>query len=720
MKTIDMRNKLSILAAGALVLAGCSQEILIDDVARTGQASSEKIEFGLSLAESMTKSSKASGNSFVPGDAFMVEGYQTSYGTTDRLFKNDIVTFDGTNWTYGDAKYFVIGSKYYYSAVYPARAGFVFDEESRLYSIADFTVADNPDDQVDLMIAQRKVDYEFSVVDLSFEHILSNVNFYFKVADDLFLKGVKDFEIVSFDVEGIKSNGSYSQQKWKDNSAVGSWKINDAEKLYNLPEVKNLTTRGAKTELSTDLLMIPQTVAENAVMKITYKMNYSDGTSTRFVKEIPFAHIAGKRNGTTDVIIAEWVPKSRYNYILAVNPAKNENGGGTYIPNGTITTDPNDEDHSSDVDIVPVDTDGDGEVDEYWVDGDRDGELDGPNDYPLVWDDPDGDGVENLYPDHDGDGIPDYRDDDDPHSGDTDGDGIPDDLWVDADGDGVAETEVSRTPQVGDIDPEIPVTPSKPVIDYNGGVGGYGEPSAYLVQDQDGNLWIDTDGDGKGNIQILWADIDGDGKEEAVADKNGDGKLTEEDMYDEDYRDYLGNASTYDVILVDKDGDGKAESELERDADGNIDADVPVTPSKPVIDYDGGVDGYGTPGAYLVEDQDGNLWIDTDGDGKGDVKILWADIDGDGKLEGVADRDGDGKLTEADAYDGDGKDYTGKDSAYDVILVDLDGDGKAESELERKVTYDEPVIPQYPIVIEFSASVEEWVDNYDGNINIIQ
>jgi hypothetical protein len=153
--------------------------------------------------------------------------------------------------------------------------------------------------------------------------------------------------------------------------------------------------------------------------------------------------------------------------------------------------------------------------------------------------------------------------------------------------------------------------------------------------------------------------------------------------------------------------------------DDIIDDEIPTDPTDPdypaapFIDYNGGVDGYQTPDAYLVEDANGDFWIDTDNDGTGDIKILWEDIDGDGKLEGVADKDGDGILTANDSYDNDNVDYNGNPNAYDVIMVDKDGDGTAETELEKP----KPAVPEVPVydnTIEFSAVVIDWSDDYDA------
>ena len=194
-----------------------------------------------------------------------------------------------------------------------------------------------------------------------------------------------------------------------------------------------------------------------------------------------------------------------------------------------------------------------------------------------------------------------------------------------------------------------------------------------------------------------------------MPDRDGDGQPDDAD----------GDGNP-DVIWIDTDGDGEVDTELEREPD-TISVDVPTDPSdpnypdQPFIDYNGGVDDYLVPSGYLVQDEDGEYWIDTDGDGQGDIQILWQDIDGDGKLEGIADRDGDGKLTPADSYDNDDVDMNGNPSTYDVIMVDTDGDGIADTELEKEV--DVPGIPESKeesTAIEFAADVEKWTDNYDA------
>lgn len=596
-------KKIVILVSAAIALAGCSQDVLVDN-AET-KSLSDKIEFGLSMADNATKASRASGNTFVNGDKIAVMGYQTVDGSTSLLFNDQVVSFDGADWKYAPAKYWDKSSKYDFYAMFPQTLGHSFSAD-RLYTIADFTVSDSAKHQVDVMIAKQKLNATpYNTVDFVFTHMLSNVNFYFNGVASSVSAGISTVDILSFDVEGLNSKGSYVQTGWNaGNVAEGMWVIN-TESAYNMPEVtdKQYKMDGKVVDLATDLLLMPQDIQSQAVISIKYRLNYTDGSSVTFKKSVPFAAIQGKNAQGNVRAISSWYPATRYNYLLTVNPSKSN------VVDGSIKTDTNDVKRPIEVTIIEIpDTDGDLE-DEYWVDEDGDGKPD----YPLVWDDPDGDGIQELYPDHDGDGIPDYRDDDDPHSGDADGDGIPDDLWIDTDGDGESDTEVTRvTPVILPVDPSIPTDtnsvnyPDTCYVDYNGGVDGYDNPNAWIVV----------------------------------------GDLTNDDIND----DYM---------------------------------------------------------------------IDIDGDGVGDIAILWKDIDGDGKLEGIADKDGDGVLTEADTYDGDGVDRNGKPNYYDVIMVDTDGDGEAETELEREKTVKDPEI-EVDTMIEFSATVDDWTETYNSEMNITQ
>lgn len=553
-----------LLGVALTVLAGCSQDVLVDNEKGGSSGLSDKIEFGLSMADNATKASRSSGNTFVSGDEIAVFGFQTTDGETDKIFNDQIVSFDGTDWKYSPAKYWNRDSRYDFYAMFPQDIAHTFTDS--VFTVDSFVVANSAVDQVDVMIAKRKLNSTpFNTVEFVFTHMLSNVNFYFKGVASEASAGVKSVDVVSFDVTGLNSKGSYSQTGWS-NSAVaeGMWVI-DTASVYNLPVVTDTTYTVGKPAmgLATDLLLMPQDIQSEALISVKYRLNYIDGTSVTFKKSLPFAGIKSTTE-TGGRTLASWYPSTRYNYYLTVNPSKLNGAEGTVSYDHSDST----EVKNTDVTVIVIpDTDGDLE-DEYWIDEDGDGTPD----YPLVWADPDPtdeDNTQYLYPDKDGDGVPDGTK--------SDEDDDPDILWIDTDGDGKADTEVTRpTPTIKPVDSSIPVDtgsvnyPDICFIDFNGGVDGYNEPSAWLVvgdltnDDIDDDYMIDTDGDGVGDITILWKDIDGDGKLEGIADKDGDGILTEADTYDGDGLDYNGKTNYYDVIMVDTDGDGIADTELER------------------------------------------------------------------------------------------------------------------------------------------------------------
>jgi len=522
-----------------------------------GEKTDNSIEFG-NYVGGMTRASRGTGNTFLTGDKIEVYGFMTTGTIVDKLFnKQSVEKKDDGTWTYSPKKYWNIGSEYDFYAIFPYSDGNSFDDAGKTFSVTDFVVEENTANQVDLMIAQQILNASApNTVNFVFNHILSNVSFYVKTSDDFVTTGIDRIEVVSFDVKGLYKKGSFAQTGWNNENAFeGSWTA-DANVVYNLPQVTGVVYNIGAAQASAitqDQLLLPQTISDNAVITITYTVFYDDTTSSTFTKSVKLNKIVGS-NGIQSSILAAWNPNYRYNYIIAVNPsmtkikpiAKDDNDQNDYEDPNADTT-PN-------VNIIEIDTDGDGVTDEYWIDEDGDGNPD----YPIIWEDIDGDGKEEAIPDRDGDGIPD----------DSDGDGSPDVIWVDTDGDGIVDTELEREVEVGPgviTDPDDPNYPDEPNADFNGGVDNYLEPSGYLITDNEGEYWIDLDGDGVGDIEILWKDIDGDGKLEGIADKNGDGILTIEDSYDNDGLDYNGNPNDYDVIMIDTNGDGIADTELEKD-----------------------------------------------------------------------------------------------------------------------------------------------------------
>jgi hypothetical protein len=593
-----MKKKLIVMAGAAMLLfQACQESNVVSNIEEEIKDNNYGIEFA-NYVGGITRASKKVGATFVNGDEMEVYGIQTTQDSTvAKLFNKQKVTSKGeTIWSYAPLKYWEKNSTYDFYAIYPYSTGNSFSFETNLFKVTDFTVQNNANEQTDIMIAQKINNHQpYNVVNFVFNHILSNVNFYFKLDEGFDTLGLSQLVVTSFDVVGLYGKGSFTQTGWNNNNKFnGTWTA-DVKSVYDMPLVSNVvyTVGDAKATLADDLLLLPQTINENAQIKIAFKLIYKDETESIYEERIVNLKDITLKRGTESLEEAKWDPNFRYNYVISIDPSKNEHGG---THNG-IANDKHDQDFYDDpnhdpvepeINIIPVDTNDDGLHDEWWVDED----LDDEPDYPIIWKDIDGDGKEEALPDRDQDGEPD----------DSDGDGNPDVIWIDTNNDGEVDTELEReVPQPDDEklpdDPEDPSYPDTVYVDYKGAEdGGYKTPTAWLVKDSIGEYYIDTDHDGQGDIHVVWKDIDGDGKLEGVPDVDEDGKVTPVDNYDGDGKDYNGYINDNDVILythINEDG-----TDYEKDDEGNIvwyelekDPSTPQIPEiKNLIEFSASVD----------------------------------------------------------------------------------------------------------------------------------
>lgn len=570
-----MKRSIFLLTGTALMLFGACQENSVMFEYDSQSESSATIDFS-NYVGGMTRASKSTGASFVAGDEMGVFGFQTLDGFSALLFNNQLVQnvstgLEPNTWTYEPKKYWDQASLYDFYAIYPYGDNYAFDNDARLFTVNDFTVADTAANQIDLMIAQRILAARpFNKVNFVFSHILSNVNFYLKTSPDFNVPGISSITVLKFDVTGLNSKGSFAQDGWSSNVFTGQWTA-DAASVYDLPEVSGVNYAVGQSKasvLAEDLLLLPQTISDDAELVVTYKLNYDNGDESVFRRTVKLNSIMGVKqsSGAPAQAIASWLPNYRYNYTISVDPSVNS-AGGHHMPiinpdHDAPDYDENPEGFKPTSDLLPIDNDEDGIPDEWWVDED----MDDIPDYPVVWEDIDGDGKEEGLPDRDGDGIPD----------DTDGDGNPDVIMIDTDGDGKVDTELERDPQ-----PEGPDIPALPDVeprnaDYDGATDGYTTATANLTKDADGEYWIDINGDDKPDYHILWMNIDDDMNLEGIVDKNKDDKLTAEDAFDTDGKNYKGETSVLDAVLylVENETTGELEwVELEK---GVSQPEVPV------------------------------------------------------------------------------------------------------------------------------------------------
>ena len=631
------RNLTLLLAAAALaVLASCSENDVVKDNGNqtpTDSAQTRAVTFGISLPDNSTRASKnATTNPFQTGDKMAVYAFQDS---ENLLFDNQLVANVGKRiWEYTPVKYWQSGSSYKFYAIYPydaAETAYTFDtfvpSIAPYFTVNDFTVNDDTDSQVDVMIAQELDATPFNTVDFVFNHLLSNVNFYFKTSADFDFTGIESFEVLSFDVANLKSTATYTQTAWDATThmAVGAWDDHSGD--YDFPEVASTTTapvlvadNATTGELSTDLLLMPQTLADDVNMKVVYRINYTDGSTSTFRPDAVTLNLVkgywmSDASQTLNTITA-WEPNNVYNYTLVLNPAKKIVLWDSADHNGTTGED------EAKVSSVVVDGEDAEGNDLYWVDtdGDKKGDL------PIVWEDIDDDGFLEGGVDADGDGHIDDVDadgttitagtaSDNKHIGPTDDRDVAGHegkdatlIFKDTADDTDAEHPKTQLELPGDdngeeilpdpndppFDPADPNADTTNKIDWDGTLSdGDGVPTATLVADpaMEGEYMVDVDNDGVGDYRVVWEDIDGDGVLEGGVDRDGDGQIddvdgdsgvisagTHSDRLDQGPSDDVdANTDFKDVILIDTDGDGVAETQLERIPDEPTSAAIQFT-----------------------------------------------------------------------------------------------------------------------------------------------
>lgn len=349
----------SILFAGMTMaimsLASCgSDDILTENINASQTTGKKPIVFGNNLPVNSTRASLTPAGGFPDGSVISVYGFQTTGAAVDQNFKDQAVTKNGEKWTYSPEKYWNLTSTYEFYAVYPKdKISHSFDNETKMFSISDFVVADDKDAQVDVMIAEKNTTSPLNIVNFNFNHLLSNVNFYFKTISTFNFDGISSVEVLSFDIEGVCNKGSYQQT----GDVEGTWtaSTNSAD-IYNFPEVTSgsVTDNSSYTELATDLLLLPQNLNSPSpkTLTLTYRINYSDGTSARYTKSVALTEAIFIRaaSGATSEDLTVWKPNYIYNYFLAVNPTILPNGESAVIE-FTATVDEWQEEIDADVEV---------------------------------------------------------------------------------------------------------------------------------------------------------------------------------------------------------------------------------------------------------------------------------------------------------------------------------------------------------------------------------
>ena len=483
-KNLKLKTKTSLLAGVILTIVSCQQYGVLHEIDRDAIQSNAYIEFG-NYVSSMTRASKTSGyGGFSVGDTMAVWGIQTTDSIVDVIFNNqDVRYIEDATWTYDQKKLWNKGSTYMFYGVFPYSTTLytMSNDSNRYVTIPVFTTPDATEQQTDLMISERRDVSPFYTVDMYFHHILSNVNIYAKISNDLDTAGISSVTIKSIRFYNVKATGHYEQTGWDHNRAVGSW--TDIRDYMQIPDKAEIEITKTSTAIYHDYLMMPQILfsvdskPKDVCIDATFRIIYKDGTSATYIKNgIRLAGITGISNATRKAITS-WEPNYKYNYTLTFNPliaTRTWDADG----DGGLKIDPETGDTITSVDDTPfpgIMKYNPDEPDKIYIfeDTDQDGKPDTWNTYPLAWEDVDGDGQLEAGVDSDDDGHIDNLDGDndtqmipggDPDKKPSDGNSNNPDgkdvilVHIDSDGDGDIDNDddwvqIQKDPDTGIITP---------------------------------------------------------------------------------------------------------------------------------------------------------------------------------------------------------------------------------------------------------------------------
>lgn len=356
-------------------------------------------------------------NAFIVGESVSIWGYQNkTNGVIETIFENQEVISKGNDvWAYENTQYWNFSPSYYeFYGAYPYSKTLytLSEDDGRYISIPQYTVPNDPADQIDLMISKTETTPLSECVDMNFYHLLSKVNIYAKISDGLDTTGIANITIKNIKINNIHSTGHYEQTGWNQDRAEGAW--TNVRNYMQIPAKTDVVITKAATALYKDYLMIPQVLfstdsrPKDASVDATFKITYKDGTTSTYIKNgIRLAGITGTSKSTSKAI-SSWQPNYCYNYTLSFNPQM-----ATRIweadGDGSIQIDPVTGDTITKTDDTPFpgiikynpdepdkvyvykDTDGDGKTDTWILE-------------EIIWEDVDGDGKLEAGFDRDGDG----------------------------------------------------------------------------------------------------------------------------------------------------------------------------------------------------------------------------------------------------------------------------------------------------------------------------
>lgn len=288
-----MKKSFLMLGVAAMALASCTQNEVVE------YADSRAIQFDTFVNNNTRAVTEVTGltNFYVFGEF----GSDTNYGQT--VYANELNT---------TTHYWVASRSYSFGAYADGEGGKIdnatFNAAEKTLTFPDYI----PNNTKDLVVATavHTTDADVtneSAVDLTFNHMLSQVKFTFKTTDaDAYTLKISELKInqAVTTATGIYRDGTID---WTTSTSTGNYSYNDIEDVA--VATNNYTASDVK-------LVIPQANTNN--LTVTFKATISGPDfaekSSTFTATLDYT--AGEVTGTAD---NTWTPGYVYNYIATIN-----------------------------------------------------------------------------------------------------------------------------------------------------------------------------------------------------------------------------------------------------------------------------------------------------------------------------------------------------------------------------------------------------------------
>lgn len=315
-----MKKYLIFVLAAAIATVSCSKSFEVEP------ASGTAVGFG-TWANVLTKARTAGSSTFVNGDDFNVYGFKTVSAANTTVFNGDAVSFDGTDWTYSDLRFWdPNASSYSFYAVSPAGKIASADAQTGEFTSNSIAFAGNDND---VLVADKTVvpqaDFN-NPVNLSFNHAASLVDFKVKKHAEIAAAtvAVTSFQLNNIDNVGTFSvndayTGSHPVVTWNPTARGAYSNTSGVTSVATLPD--NVGTDGSDF-LVNHLVAMPQTFrTDENIQTVTIEYSITSGgdtvTNTATFNLKTFDNVDDKDN--VDDIIGGWEGGKHYTFYITIN-----------------------------------------------------------------------------------------------------------------------------------------------------------------------------------------------------------------------------------------------------------------------------------------------------------------------------------------------------------------------------------------------------------------